>query len=239
MSSLTDEIKKFQLIVISCLIVTIGVITSAYYWRSNQLKAKLYPVKRDHFYPFVPYMSAVSEDRNFSNLMNFVVSYIELTKNKNITQFKRGLTEKTKNVATSNDLLLATMLSKGEEKKRVMKDYFNSGQVFNEIKDGGLSWRFNIDAIESVLMLPRGQVVVVTVIGEYQVDEGDPNKKSDLWGYRRIALKIIQGPKVEDTKGNEINKDGYLVIDSEEYPISTEEYNELNEQSYRISHEVK
>jgi len=233
------EAENSRILMIVCLFALVGVSASSYFWRDRQLEAECYPAKvRDNF-PMISYMPAISTTFNSAKLYTFVVKYIELTKNQNLEQFKRGLSEETKNVATSESLLASITYSSGEEKKRNTLQYFKSQDLFSNLKKSGLSWRFNIEAIEYVHTLPSGKETVISVIGEYQVDDGDPNKASDLWGYRRLVFKVIQAAPLADSKGRWFNQDGLYVVDSYEENLTQEEFNKLTDVRFTIGFEVE
>jgi len=222
---------------LACSIMLICVSVSSYLWRGRMTQAECYPTKLKYNYPFLSFMPSIDSSYNTAKFYSFIVKYIELTKNKNIEQFRRGLTEKTKNSATSEALLSAITYAKNEEKTKNWGLYFKSQDIFSRLNKSNLSWRFNIEGIEYVQTILAGKVTIVSVIGEYQVDSNNGNSNdnaSDLWGYRRLVYKVIQGAPLKDKKGRWFNQDGFYVVDSFEEIIGQEEYDSLIDGQFGI-----
>lgn len=235
--------SEAQLANILLLVISLGVISlgfSSNTWRDRKNDAYCYPVKVDQHFPLVHFMPSTTAQENSAKLYNFILKYIQLTKDRSLENFRRGLTEKTQNVATSEYTLAAISYSRGPERQKNVNDFYKSSEEFFEIKESQIGYRFNVEGIEYIKSAPGNNTIIISVVGEYQVDEGNESKKSELWGYRRVTYRIVQGAPLEDTKVENrfFNKDGYYVFDSYEENISQREWDELSDINFRINHQV-
>lgn len=232
-----SEALASRWMVFACLASLILYFTSAAYWKENRKKAVCYPAKVEYNYPWVHFMPAISRPNNEAKLYDFVRRYIGLTQDRYAEQFRKRNDPRYKYNATSDALLQATFYSDGKEKARIMKEFANSGEYFRRIKRFGTSYRFNIEAIESVQTFEGSGSAYITVLGEFQADSEE--LPPELWGFRRLHYFVVQKEPMKDTKDRLVNSEGLYVVDSYEERISQAEHDRLIENVFQTHYPVE
>jgi hypothetical protein len=246
----TKEIELFSRRVYLLIIFTIIAFGSSIFknvinekWAKDRDAVSCIPQIETH-YPAVYIQSAAHPINHDAKMQMFIEEYVHLTRNEQIFDFHKLVTEKDGSkrydkARLSDAKWKAIFMSKGPERGLNEKKYAQSSDMYNLLSQDRKSIVFLIDEILT-FPVPMSMNTTVIVRGQFDAiyDAADQEKQNlppDFLGYREIKYIVENSFPRVDEKGEWENKPGFYMIWSSERVLNPGEKLLLDKKSRELS----